>query len=438
MTAKILYWNIENFSNNKIANTAVRGDQDYDDDEGQGPQRLAYILETLGSGQNPLGTPFIPDFIVIVEIERGAFRVTPGYPVKSKAATGVLGLFNAIDNDGPLNAAGEDWYLVPPLVVGRRGMGEGVAVFYNSTNWYFLGPTYSNATYAAPFHYAVRNRQIPANYGIARYRQKYENRYQGQWHYTSLKRQLDRNPTTVKFPDRNSRTPWLTCFGSVGGNPPTLLRLMSVHTSPATADAGTRQIGNITEMMTARWETNQQIDVILGDFNVDNLAAASWTALGAYGPMLGANAPYAAAIRPPVGLAANFDDYYMTEAPKLDHCLIENGGQIIGAMPGYGYLNASIDNAFYRTHGVAPPPANVNSTIINRASGTPYPAALGPPPPYRGTVRYGVSMQDTLADIVNEIQDDEENYDGNAALQEWDNYGIIRSTSDHLPLIFEI
>lgn len=447
MTVKILYWNVQDFTNNKIANAAPPPGAGFAyAGAGQGPERLAFMLDNFGSGTLPGPLPFVPDFIVVVEVEKGAANVGRGYPVTGAAATGILGLLAAIQGHPALNAAGEHWSLVPPLVTGRGGQGEGIAVFYNDQAWRFLGPQSHNANYAAPFNNALPARQIPVGYPLG-LGGRWENRFQGQWSYTGTKRQRYAPPRNLQFPFRKSRSPWLTHFGSVA-IPATLLRLMAIHTQPVPATtpvAATRALSYIRTMMTNVWSAAQQIDVILGDFNVDNLAAATWAAGGAYAYLVGteplgsANPVYTPAVRPPAGLAPQFNSYYMTESPPLAGCRIENGGLILGDEPGYAYLTRSIDNAFYRTHGVAPPPAAARSTIVNRATGTPYIAAGPPAPaPYAGSVTYAQTMGTTLPLIIANVIADPVNYDGNAELQEWDNYGKIRSTSDHLPLIFEV
>lgn len=439
---RILYWNLRDFTNNKIANAAPPPGAAYGyAGGGQGPERLAWMLDTMGSGVL-LGAPFVPDFIVVVEVERGA-AVGPGYPVGGTAATGVMNLLNAINGDPVLNMGGaRAWNVVPPLSLGKRNVAEGVAVFYNSTDWYFIGPQSRQAVYAPPFAAALPARVVPANrrFGM---RVNQENRMQGQWHYTSRKRQRYAGPTTIQFPNRNSRPPWFTYFSSVAA-PATLLRLLSIHTSPQWADGGTRGIRNIETLMGA-YTAARQIDVVMGDFNVDGTAAATWAAGGSYAFMVGnepagnANPAYAAAVRPPAGLNAQYNSYYQTHSPNaLGNCIVETGGGLqAGFPPGYRYLNDSLDNIFYRTN-IGGVPANANATIINRATGTPYAAAAGPPvpAPYRGTVTYAANMNMTMAAIVANIGGGM--IDPNADLQEWDNFGRMHSASDHLPIVVQI
>lgn len=440
----ILYWNVRNFSNIKIAQAAPSPSAAYGA-PAQGPARLTWMLNTMSSG-TLLGAPFVPDFIVVVEVERGAMNIGPGYPIGGNAATGVNNLLNAINANPTLNVGGaRAWHLVPPLSLGKRGLAEGVAVFYNSIDWYFIGPIARAATYAAPFAAALPVRVVPVARRFGQ-RVAQENRMQGQWHFTSRRRVRYGTPSTVKFPFRNSRPPWLTYFSAVGGGP-TLLRLMAIHTSPASADAGTRAIRNIGTMLGA-YDEAQQIDIILGDFNVDGVAPATWAAGGPYAYLVGnepagnANPAYAAAVRPPVGLNAQYNSYYRTHSPNaLGNCIVETVASFpAGFPPGYRYLNDSLDNIFYRTN-IGGVPANANATIINRATGTPYAAAAGPgppvPAPYQGTVTYAHNMNMAMATIVAHIGPGTM-IDPNAELQEWDNFGRMHSTSDHLPIVVQI
>ncbi len=442
--ARILYWNVRDFTNNKIVNNARPPDAPHGfAGLRQGPARLAFMLNCFSSGVLG-GGAFLPDFIVIVEVEKGLRNLGQGNLVSGNAATGIVGLLNAIRLHGALNAAGQDWRLVPPAILGRRGQGEGVAVFYNAAAWYFMGPDGRGAVYPAPFANALPVRQIPVGYPLGKGNQ-WENRFRGQWHFTAQKRSRYDTPSTIYFPTRNSRHPWLTCFGSVAGPPHTYLRLMSMHTSPAFAQLGTSALSYVSTMMGPNWSAANQIDLILGDFNVDNLDANEWAAGGAYSHLVGtgvvrnANPVYTPTIRPPAAMAAQFDSYYWTESPTtLANCVVDDGfGGVDGFAPGYGYLVRSIDNIFYRKRGLPAPPANANSTIVNRAVGTIYPAAGPPAPaPYRGAVTYLPTMNTPMANILGNVG--HMINDANEELQEWDNYGLIQSTSDHLPLVAEI
>ena len=342
-----------------------------------------------------------------------------------------MGLLNAIRNDNVLSN-GRDWRVVPPFVLGQGGRGEGIAVFYNSTAWYFLGPVNRGAGYLAPFDTALRNRQIPADYGLNAYRNLHENQQQGQLSYRGSITG-GRLLGTMRFPDFDTRPPWLTYFGSVGASP-VLLRLMSFHSSPATAVDGTMAVGRIPEMSGGFTET-RQIDVILGDFNVDNLLDASWQAGGAFHAFTNtANPAYTPLLRAPNGLDAAYKSYYYTEANKVSQARIEAFDEPEGNYPGYGYLHLSIDNAFFRTNM---PLVNSRGTIVNRAVPTPYVAPVGPPvpAPYLGQLTYQSSFNESIANMLANPPLDE---DVNEQFRDWENFGKMRSTSDHLPLIFEV
>jgi len=441
MTAKILYWNVERFNNNKIANAAPIADDDYmeEDDGGQGADRLELMLDTFRSGRNPNNTRFIPDFIVIVEVGKGEQLNGQGNIINGNPATGVIALLNAIRNDNTLRSNGRDWRLVPPLVLGYGGRGEGIAVFYNSTNWYFLGPQNRNANYLAPFDNALRTRQVPGNYGIVAYQGIHENQRQGQYSHRGRINENGNLIGNLRFPDPDNRPPWLTCFGSVGANP-VLLRLMSFHSSPGTVNDrspainGTKAVTRIIDMM-GNYTAARQIDVVLGDFNINNLDSNVWGQGGAfYGFVSGANPIYSPLLRANAGLDADYNSFYFTEAKQLNQASIEAFDQPDGNYPGYGYLHLSIDNAFFRTNMAA---VNSRGTVVNRAVPTPYTLPIPPPVPAPDTG--GLTYQDAFEEsIANMLANPPQDESVNDWFREWANFGKMRSTSDHLPLIFEV
>ena len=452
--ATILYWNIENFTLNKITDANPPPDADFDyDGEGQGPERLEFIMDMIAGGLRANGAALIPDFIVIVEVERGTTNNRMGYYVNQNPRTALLQLHGAITER--LDDGTNDWQMVPPIVLGRGGKGEGIAVFYNSYKWYFLGPDRANGLYSYPQEYdgSLRNRVIPGNYGIQINRGQREDRLRGQW-------QFKQDNMYIRFPGRRDRVPWLTYFGSINA-PYTLVRLLGFHSSPNNATQGVPQIARIRKMMNNQIEGNaqRQIDVLVGDFNVDNFDDDNFES-GPYANFVDgnfaqnpANPPYTALIRPPANIDGVYNGYFQTEAKPLHSCLIEFGDAPIGRYPGYSYLKASIDNAFVRHLGFGGPIPPPNMTIINRAVQTPFAWPPAPPPapphplpqpyPPAGVFRYpdaggqpGPAMDETIANLIAEA--DGTDFDANAAFKEWQNFGRLRSTSDHFPLVFDV
>ena len=458
----ILYWNIENFSLNKIADDTAPPDADYGyDGDGQGSERLQFITDVLTEAFDADEYPIDLDFIVIVEVQKGTRRNNKGYYVNANAREGILQLYDAIAEELDIEETGDDWRLVPPIVLGKKGKGEGIAVFYNSRKWYFLGPKLANGAYTIPDAYdgSLRHRRIPPDYGIAINRGRYEDELRGQWQF--MQRTLFGREFSIRFPGRNDRAPWLTYFGSVGGAPNTLVRLMGFHSSPANAADGVSQLSNIATMMDNNrvGGAARQIDVIVGDFNVDNFNDDNFNDDGPFSNLVdGAMAPnpanpaYTALIRPPADIDPIYRGYYATEANPLDRSSIENiAEEPDGTYPGYGYATRSIDNAFVRHLGFPVAPPDPNTTIANRVVDTRFAWPPSPPPappvplpmpyPPRGVYSYlddlsntYSSMNQTIAELLHDDGDD----DVNELFRAWENFGHIRSTSDHMPLIFQV
>ena len=466
MMPNILYWNIENFGLQKIADLAEPPDPDYGyDGDGRGALRLSLIMSVLTEVCDQHDVLLDLDFIVVVEVQKGTKNNKLSQYVNANGRDGLLELFDNLKLQLNDRQPGDNWRLVPPIVVGRRGKGEGIAVFYNSRKWYFLGPYLANGVYAIPDEYravnALQHRQIPPGYSIAINRGLYEDQLRGQWAYG---RREGGVTFPINFPDADSRQPWLTYFGTVGGAPNTLVRLMGFHSSPASAADGVRNIANIEKMMNDQREGGaaRQIDVIVGDFNVDNFNDDNFNDDGPFSRLVDgmmadnpAVPPYTALVRPPATLDPKYKGYYVTEARQLLRASIadlgEHGTIPDGNYPCYAYAKKSIDNAFVRYLGFPGPTPNPNTTIVNRVVNTPFSWPPTPPPvfdpplpvphPVPGVYSYldnddepYSSMDQTIADLLNDDGDE----DVNRLFREWDNFGRIRSTSDHMPLIFQV
>ena len=120
---RILYWNVNNFSFNKIAdpNNLVAA-QD----------RRAHIVDEVLRG-----LPAVPDIFVIVEVYARTMEVgTEGHPVYGNARLGSRALLTRIR----AQTANANWSLIPPIWSGNYGFCEGVAVYYDQTTVQFTGP----------------------------------------------------------------------------------------------------------------------------------------------------------------------------------------------------------------------------------------------------------------------------------------------------------
>jgi hypothetical protein len=457
---RVLYWNINNFSLSKIQA----------DDRGEAARRLEYMVQKIMRG--PPGDA-IPDIIVVVEVYARIREVVAEGIVltpNSAAGQGVLRLLNVLQNDPVMGTrTGRNWCVVPPLNLGSFGYREAVAVFYNAVNLQFTGPNLlyqlygpgTNIGQSQPVN--VRTLAALINYdplwaaampdgmtplGIP------ENQLAGEWQYWTHNRPIPsptpydrkRDQGRILFPDPDSRGPFLTRFLDL--NHGRTLNLFSVHTSPDSADDAVRKMGEVPEM-TAPLADNQ-VKVILGDFNIDTFDAFGNTQnpyawmLPLYTPALDprdldpggnrgnvnpARKPYCTTHLLPVRYATPFTPY-------------NNNGQLQAdpqhnVYPRFGYMGSSfpdindsgaIDNVFTAYGANTARPAANNITVINTVTGTPY------------ARQQGLNYPSTLVHkFPNGIDPHYEHADLEQYIFRFDeNFGVIASTSDHLPLIIDI
>jgi len=450
---RILYWNVNNFTDVRI-NTSKRIKKDTDFDVSTaGPAHLDMIMDTIGDTTDPVtGLAATLDFIVIVEVWGRNTTPIEGQLIDGNGRTGCLNLLNQFN----ANLTG-NWSLVPLVVTATDGEREGIAVFYRRDLWYFLGPSTWPAAYPPAWAGALPARAIPGGYP---YRGgAMENRSAGQWTFTKRMPPGFVGPAPlVYFPGAENRKPWLTAFGAVG-NPANLVRIAAVHTKPNGyfidyANDGTKAMADAYDLTSRPADALNQIDVILGDFNVDNLVAGNFAGAGPFGRLLGLGVnpvapPYTALVRPPALLNPNYNSYYHTHGHPTSATFLERNARIIdedamvppywlGEYPGREYSNLSIDNALVRYLGGALPPANANMSILARAQDVPYNAPVGPPPvmPMLGHYQNGYWMDESMDDIHAMAPDF--NYDLNERFREFDNYGLVYSVSDHFALLFDV
>ena len=226
----------------------------------------------------------------------------------------------------------------------------------------------------------------------------------------------------------------------------------SVH-SPASwfwADAFMDDMATATEI-TRNLRTNE-VRLVLGDFNLnllriaDNSYTDPYAALTAHG--------YTVALTPP-GAVPNpvlgYRGYFATHMRTVDNAGFWSSGTDTAYYPNYIYTgtptspgkNDSIDNVLYK--GNAPNPLNPELTIINGVVGSPFRTA-NPPRPSGGTpAGTQVFAPEIDWSWLNPVAPDQGPLTTAIAwpgardwFQGWEAFGKIRSTSDHLPLYFEI
>ena len=128
---RILYWNIEKFGSNKIANPSAKRQRGSTLKQNQSSvQRLNYVNRHFALTDN-LGAVSPPDIIVVVEVSTGYDG--RGILARGAGADGARTLLTALR----ATTGNANWMLVPPLQTGPR---EAVAVYFDSTNYAFTGP----------------------------------------------------------------------------------------------------------------------------------------------------------------------------------------------------------------------------------------------------------------------------------------------------------
>jgi hypothetical protein len=452
---RILYWNIERFSAaridvaNAVAEVALRSEE-----------RLGLINQIFAPpAGGALGAP--PDIFVIVEVSARTDPVIPEGRCLETASPGGSAVRQLIE--GFREDHGANWSLVPPLLLGVGNRRESVAVFYNSTTVEFAGPW----VYAAPG--GAHPSALPSTVANLEALQEYpagwteylpaggapwewerggvmypvpENQCAGQWEYRTAANKR------IYFPGWDNRAPFHTLFKDVAGE--RWVKLFTVHTSPGSASAATKNLARIEELE----PEEGGVSVVLGDFNVDPFQGTNryfpliekgfeftldpWLpGAGAGAEIVAARKPYCMTHLLPT-LRARPWNAVGVGGPDTDHNVYPRFGYMGSTIPGGGLGEAgAIDNALVKYHG---PAGEFHTNVVNPIVGTPYnqiPEAELPEgvteelvegPAYPVAMANGIPLPGGVAaagDIPGEFRS-------------WENYGRIRSTSDHLPLMIQV
>ncbi|MDF2627833.1 MAG: hypothetical protein K0R39_1664 [Symbiobacteriaceae bacterium] len=451
---RILYWNINNFSRNKILNDS-NDDTAYD----QSQDRLNHIVQQVFQAN-------LPDIFVIVEVYSRTMEVNiEGTALRSDSSAG-FGVLLLLDE---IRArAGNNWCLVPPLNTGGYGFQESVAVFYNSTNLQFAGPyiwaeppndvTYSRAAtqgnianlknYPTDWRDGLpvalnRTSQVTAGgvvYNIP------ESQFAAQVAFCAGGAAcVYDSQNRIFFPNNYNRSPYHVQFYDLtGGANNRLIKLFAIHTSPASATAAVQSLANSTEIQAIG---NNQVSVVIGDFNVDSFAnrGAYTTGLpnhtmqlepNALGAAVAARKPYCMTHLLPTAQAVPYNNTLGTDP---QHNVYPRFGYM-GSMGGQNFQQVSdagaIDNAFTRYGPLTAAPGASNMTVVNTVVGTPYNATPLPanvPAAMAGHYAYGATLANAIPQPggVNGPPDP-------INFQGWNNFGKIHSVSDHLALILDV
>ncbi|KYF99796.1 hypothetical protein BE20_58125 [Sorangium cellulosum] len=243
---KILVWNIQFFTKRRIEPRSEGFDEDPDAEVEDFLRTLAnitYITSTVRQAA--------PDIFVIVEPQASQGAVS-----SLAAGGGPDGLLHLL-GDLRKYMEGTDWRLVPPLLLNpqdhlaSKTYTECIGVFWNDKILQFTGPWVWTANgawpggvgvaYDAPWKAAVPDGNTAA----------------GQCLFS------DGKSGSLGFPKAWNRRPFLTRFTERATG--RVLKLYSVHTTPASAADAVAQMREIRGMSPGDGE----ITVVTGDFNVD-------------------------------------------------------------------------------------------------------------------------------------------------------------------------
>lgn len=307
MSLKLLVWNIQNFTLNKIDTTI--GDNISIPVGGRMPSgmvrfnslRSDYIVNNIIDSD--------PDIFVLVEVisEQGV----KGSLVTGKGQEGLLVLLER------LRAKNEEWCLVPALKLANKvnineiyggslntassyyelltegQYTEGIGVFFRSDRVDFVGPflwpregdNYNKTKIAEPPRPGVERGPYPEPWQQCLPEGNY---YAGQYIYPSTAFN-----GLLKFPGIQSRVPFLTRFVEKGESG-RMITLASVHFPPQYSSARVALLRLAGFFRELRLRDNE-IQIIAGDYNLDFGADVSFSRgrLREYGfvPFLGAGAP---------------------------------------------------------------------------------------------------------------------------------------------------
>lgn len=431
---KILYWNIDKFQTDTINRTADAGGETV----AMSADRRAYIIAHINEAD--------PDIFIIVEPEVTNWNGGLGVLSVGNGWIGIIFMLNLlrINNPGP-DADSPLWALVPPLVTGRP---DTVAVFFRTDRVQFTGPNIWTGG-MGPI-----GPGIPANYPIGRKTLPEEGTVNPNSAFNpganiaqcaaNVRYQTVADPLVDIDFGAEIRRPYQTTFWDIANN--RNINIFTVH-SPANNVQATTFLNNlVTATAITQAPVANEVRLVLGDFNFNLLGNLAF-----YGPMtnLGyvvALCPQNAAPVPPLGFNGFFSTTIKTNNNGVE-CSSQNGNGALASRyyPGYAYVTGqSLDNVLYWT---TPPLALAPTiTIVNKLVGSPFTAVTAAATPATAQAAQvfptvinwawnGQNLDDPLP--PQNIAPKQAVYPGfDAGFRQWNQYGKVRSTSDHLPLFF--
>lgn len=271
MPIRLLVWNIQGFSLNKISalkmvkESTKIGNQKYFYEVSQ--RRLRYILKNIELKN--------PDIFSVIEVISGQGQF--GSLVSSNGALGCQLLLRKLKELDP------NWCLIPPIklvdkvaieeavpgykkLVKDKAYTEGIGVFYRQDKLDFIGPYIWPKTKDPndPLIMAEPNdgTRTPGPYPKAWKKcLPDKNYFAGQYEF------FDVTGNEIFFPSQESRTPFMVQFNEAGGKK-RLITLVSLHLPPHEANARTA-LAWVADYFRKNATANNELLLIAGDVNMD-------------------------------------------------------------------------------------------------------------------------------------------------------------------------
>jgi hypothetical protein len=489
---RILFWNINNFSLGKIYDNDTRSDIELSEAE-KATDRLKHILMEVFYVTNP-------DIFVIVEVFGRATDGSEGtlFTPQSDAVTGLELLLNLMrvfyGNTWclvpPINLGAIGPREGVAVFYNSRNLQFIGPYILNNTDTIYSACSLSGAkwknraAYPKEFINFLPNPNNPIEelrqnrtYRVTKNSTVYEIPeyvFAGQWEYYKIgpDEGLERIgfPNTLADNDNTNtyyfRSPFLTSFLDLTdtATDKRIINLFSVHTSPRYAVEAVRNLALVPQI---KYADDNSVNVIAGDFNVDSFDMKK---NGAYSGILDKKykmhldprdttsnpntnrKPYCMTHFLPVGQATPFNniDHTTDERHNVYPRFGYTGQYIANRLSGTG----AIDNIFtlYGRNLHRPNPTDHNISVVNTITGKPYDqldaihsadrtdhTPAGVTAELTGGLIYGRAIKDQFP-IPAGIKD---NNDEASALSkllfgEWENFGRIHSTSDHMAVSIDI
>lgn len=440
MPTRILFWNIRDFSINKIADSSFKRQKGTTINRNTASiQRRNQIVSIINAVN--------PQIFILVELETS--YTGRGGLVSTNGVNASIALLTAIRQ----GTGNDDWALIPPIIT---GVNEGVAVFYRSTNRYFTGPniwsggidgisSLSHTVFPGSYPINLKNslpspgRSIPP----------------GTQYNSGLPETLAaaRVEFTVALTGNRKdfgdfRTPYMTTFSEVGGdgNVTRNLTLFSNH-APADRELAIEYLETLALLAeTTSLLAPNEVRVIAGDFNLNVMDTTGDMKLkDAYKDLIARG--YNLTIYPTDNVPDplnGYIGYFATHIKPPGDGLYNTTLGETQYYPGYGYMGATtgnyiaIDNIYVKYGAAIAPGLMPKSTIMNTVVGSPFNLYALPNPT---TPTGNIALANYMGDYYggNPLQPAPSLNKGlRNRYKGWNYYGRIYSVSDHFALAIDV